>query len=379
MQMRTEPIDHLSEVEDETSKQRSIQLKLLVVAGVLFLLAGIAFFRMELTVHAEGIIQRSEEFIVFAPAEGTLESVAVKEGDTVKAGDALCLFDDREIELLIIGKRLERQELEFQHASNELAMSRVAVRPEDRELVNSRERHRLLAEISSIQQEGLDSLQELAERNAISQTRVQEQMVENMRVELDLSDAAERVRWLDAGILAIENERLALEDKRLRDAIELLDEEIAIREKLRASYRLHAPISGRITGVHYPFAGMAVAKGAPILKISNPESPYLVIATVGEKNFDLIEEGTRVRMESKVFDSMLEGLIYGRVTQVDPEGRLAQAAKGGGVNFEIEIEIEITPHPLDLGSSLDVYFMLGKRSLLKTLLGQPQKRRELAQ
>jgi len=116
-----------------------------------------------------------------------------------------------------------------------------------------------------------------------------------------------------------------------------------------------------------------------ILKISNPESPYLVIATVGEKNFDLIEEGTRVRMESKVFDSMLEGLIYGRVTQVDPEGRLAQAAKGGGVNFEIEIEIEITPHPLDLGSSLDVYFMLGKRSLLKTLLGQPQKRRELAQ
>ena len=54
--MLEEPIDHLSQVEDETAKQRSLHLKLLVAAGVLFMVAGIAFFRMELTVQAPGIV-----------------------------------------------------------------------------------------------------------------------------------------------------------------------------------------------------------------------------------------------------------------------------------------------------------------------------------
>jgi multidrug resistance efflux pump len=371
-----EQSDHLSQVEDETAKQRSIQLRLLVVTGILFVVAGIAFFRMEFTEHAEGIVQRREEFIVFSPVDGALESMLIKEGDMVIAGDPLCHFDEREIELSILEKRRERQMLKFQHASNSLAISRAEVRPEDRELVNSRERLRLLKEISRIQRESLESLRGLVAQNAISETQLQERIVENMRVELDLSDAAERVRWLDNGILKIEKEYLELEDERLRDAIALLDEEIAIRENLRASYRLSAPISGQVTEVRHPYAGMAVAKGSPILKISNPESPYLVVAKVGERNFDLIKEGTPVRMESKVFDSMLEGFIRGSVIRVDAGGRLAEGSPGGEVNFEIEIEVETTPHPLVLGSSLDVYFMLGKRSLIKTLLGQPQTRRE---
>ena len=373
--MLEEPIDHLSQVEDETAKQRSLHLKLLVAAGVLFMVAGIAFFRMELTVQAPGIVQRREAFIVFAPADGVLETVAIKEGDLVNAGDPLCRFNTREIDLSILEKKRERQILEFHAAANALAMSRSDVRPEDRELVNSRERLRLLSEISKIQQAGLDSLRDLAARNAISQTQLHEQTVENMRVELDRSDAAERVRWLDSGILELEEQRLAMEDKRLRGTIALLNEEIAIRESLRSSYSLSAPIAGRVTEVEFPYAGMAISKGAPILKISNPRSSYEVVARVGERNFDLIVVGTPVQMESKVFDSVLEGMIRGVVTRVDPQGKFTESATGGEVNFEIEIEVEETPHPLVLGSSLEVYFMLGKRSLLKTFLGQPENQR----
>jgi multidrug resistance efflux pump len=375
-QMWTEPSDHLSEVENETTRQRSFQLKLLAVAGVLFVMAGVAFFSMEFTLHAEGIVQRQDEFIVFAPADGALKSVAIKEGDSVEAGDPLCRFDDREIELNLLEKRQERQLFEFQLASNTLAMNRSEVRPDDRELVNSRERLRLLTGISHIQRESLESYKGLVAQNAISQTQLQERIIENIRVELDLSDAAERVRWLDKGILEIEKEHLRLEDKRLHNAIALLDEEIAIYENLQTSYRLSAPISGRITEINYPYSGMAVTKGAPILKISNPDSPYLIVAKVGEKNFDLIRQGTPVRMESKVFDSMLEGFISGPVTWLEAEGGSVDSVSGRDVSFEIKIEVKATPHPLVLGSGLDVYFMLGKRSFLKTLMGQPQLRRE---
>ena len=188
-------------------------------------------------------------------------------------------------------------------------------------------------------------------------------------------EAAERVAWLDNDILEIERERLILNRDRLRRQIDLIDREISILEEQKRDYQLTAPITGRVTDLIYKYAGMAVAKGAQILKISNPESPYIVIAQVGERNFDLIREGTRVRMESKVFDSILEGAIYGHVTIIDPEGTQSESDTSGVSIFRVEIEVEETPHPLVLGSGIDVYFLLGKQSLLKMLVNQPQERR----
>ena len=173
---------------------------------------------------------------------------------------------------------------------------------------------------------------------------------------------------MERGYLVLENERLMSE-------IKLLEEEIEIRERVSDSYRISATISGRITDLSFPYLGMAVKKGEPILKISNLTSPYAVTAQVGERNFDLIKVGTSVRMESKVFDSVLEGFILGKVTKIDPEGKHALPGTDGNVTFEIEIEVDEAPHPLVRGSSLDVYFLLGKRSLLKTLFDQPEQPR----
>jgi hypothetical protein len=121
---------------------------------------------------------------------------------------------------------------------------------------------------------------------------------------------------------------------------------------------------------------MTLAKGEPLLKISNANSKYVVEAEVGERNFDLIQEGTEVRMESRVFDSILEGFIMGSVTQVDPQGRFDIYLEEDGPTFDVEIEVSYTPHPLILGSRLDVYFLIGKRSIFKSLFDLPESPRE---
>ena len=373
--LRDEPDDALAHVEDDLTRSQSLQMKLLVIAGIMFVLAGIAFFRMELTVRATGVVLQHDEFIVFSPAEGVIASVDILEGDLVMKGEPLCALDDKEIELELLQKRRDRQILEFQLAGNELNLKESKVRPSDPELAKASDRLTLLSEIESIQRENLNTLKSLVEKKAVSQTTYQEQAVEHLRVELERMEAAERVAWLDNGILEIERERLILDRDRLRRQIDLIDREIAILEEQKRDYQLTAPITGRVTDLIYKYAGMAVAKGAQILKISNPESPYIVIAQVGERNFDLIRKGTPVRMESKVFNSILEGAIYGQVTIIDPEGTQSESETSEESIFRVEIEVEETPHPLVLGSGIDVYFLLGNQSLLKMLFNQPQKRR----
>ncbi len=373
--MPLENEDIFTQIEDDFKKHRSSVLRLLVVAGLLFIVAGIFFFRMEQTVHATGIVLRDDEFIIFSPAEGTIARVEIAEGDTVKEGELLMVLDDGDISLELLQKRRQLQILESELAQNKLAIEEFEVRPGSGDLLNAEERLRLLNEMAQIREDYVKSLQWLLEQNAIPQAQYAEQRAELLELELQRSDAKLRARWVKEGVLQIEKERLLVDRNRLESQVVLLREEIAISKQLRDRFHIYAAIEGRITDLRYRYSGMALAKGEPLLKISNPKSKYIVEAEVGERNFDLIREGTAVRMESRVFDSILEGFIIGKVTQVDPQGKFDAGLGEEGPTFEVEIDVNHTPHRLILGSRLDVYFLIGRRSILKTLFDLPESPR----
>ena len=374
--MPPEDQDIFTKIEDDFKRHRSSVLRLLLVGGFLCILAGISSFQMEQRVHATGIVLRDEEFIIFSQSNELISRIEIEEGDEVEKGDLLVVLDNSDINLQLLELRHQLQILISELAQNKLSIAEFDVRPGNGNLLNAEERLDLLNEMADIRQEYVSSLKKLRDQNAVPQAQYAEERAQLLQLELDRSDAKLQAEWVKEGVLGIEKESLLEEGNRLEQQVVLLREQISISEKLKNRLLIHAPIGGRITELKYPYAGMTLAKGEPLLKISNSNSKYVVEAEVGERNFDLIQEGTEVRMESRVFDSILEGFIMGSVTQVDPQGRFDIYLEEDGPTFDVEIEVSYTPHPLILGSRLDVYFLIGKRSIFKSLFDLPESPRE---
>ncbi len=374
--MPPEDQDIFTKIEDDFKRHRSSVLRLLLVGGFLCILAGISSFQMEQRVHATGIVLRDEEFIIFSQSNELISRIEIEEGDEVEKGDLLVVLDNSDINLQLLELRHQLQILISELAQNKLSIAEFDVRPGNGNLLNAEERLDLLNEMADIRQEYVSSLKKLRDQNAVPQAQYAEERAQLLQLELDRSDAKLQAEWVKEGVLGIEKESLLEEGNRLEQQVILLREQISISEKLKNRLLIHAPIGGRITELKYPYAGMTLAKGEPLLKISNSNSKYVVEAEVGERNFDLIQEGTEVRMESRVFDSILEGFIMGSVTQVDPQGRFDIYLEEDGPTFDVEIEVSYTPHPLILGSRLDVYFLIGKRSIFKSLFDLPESPRE---
>ncbi|AWT59602.1 MAG: hypothetical protein DF168_00794 [Candidatus Moanabacter tarae] len=372
------PVEHediFTKIEDDFKRHRSSVLRLLLVGGLLCILAGVSFFQMEQRVYATGIVLRDEEFIIFSQSNGLISRIDIEEGDNVEEGDLLAILDDSDINLKLLELRHQLQILVSELAQNKLAIAEFDVRPGNGNLLNAGERLDLLNEMTEIRTEYVNSLKKLRDQNAVPQAQYAEERAQLLQLELDRSDAQLQAEWVKEGVLDIEKKSLLEEGNRLANQAVLLRKQISISENLKNRLHIRAPIGGRITELKYPYAGMTLAKGEPLLKISNSNSKYVVEAEVGERNFDLIEEGTPVRMESRVFDSILEGFIMGSVTQVDPQGRFEMYVEEAGPTFDVEIEVSYTPHPLILGSRIDVYFLIGKRSIIKTLFDIPESPR----
>ncbi len=86
-----------------------------------------------------------------------------------------------------------------------------------------------------------------------------------------------------------------------------------------------------------------------------------------ERNIDLLRVGTRALMESKVFESVLEGPVRGTVQRVAPEAD-PPAASAASPLYEVDIAVDDSPYPLVLGSRLDIRLLLGRRSIAEVLL-----------
>lgn len=369
--MATENQDIFSKIEDDFKRHRSLVLRLLLVGGLLCILAGISFFQMEQRVYATGTVLRDEEFILFAKSEGLISQINVQEGDEVEVGDLLLVIDDSNIHLDLLERRHQLQILESELVQNKLSLQEFDVRPGNGSLLNAEERLKLLNEMAEIRKDYVQSLKKLREQNAVPQAQYAEERAALLQLELDRSDVKLQAQWVNEGVLNIEKKSLLEEGNRLEKQATLLREQIAISENLRNQFNIHAPIQGRITDLRFRYTGMSLEQGDLVMKISNPNSKYVVKAEVGERNFDLIRKGTEVRMESRVFDSILEGFIMGNVTKVDPQGKFDISLGQEGPTFDVEIDVYFTPHPLILGSSIDVYFLIGSRSIFKSFLDLP--------
>jgi multidrug resistance efflux pump len=342
--------------------------------GLALVLLGLFFLRFELTIRAPGIVQAREEIRLFAPLDGVITRHQVQLGQTVTNGQLLLALDDTDLSLRALARERDLAETEAARQRNALALQELAIKPGSAELITAGDRRERLSRIAAIQKDIEQNFTNGRELQAISALEVRKQEIERLRSELELLQTSLQAEWQKAGLSDLDAERLQVEQQRLEALAQSNRNERDLINDLRAAMRLTSPLDGQVVALPVRFSGMAVARGAELLKLAATGGPYRVRAYIPERNVDLVQEGTRAIMKSAVFESMLEGYVEGVVVRVAPEG----AAENGGEapRYEVDIDVTQTPYPLVLGSGVEVRLLLGRRPLTDFMLrhgGHPRQ------
>jgi multidrug resistance efflux pump len=342
--------------------------------GFALVVVGLLFLRFELTIRAPGIVQAREEIRLFAPLDGVIALHQVQLGQTVTNGQLLLALDDTELSLRALARERELAETEAALQRNAIARQELAVKPGSAELITADDRRDRLSRIAAIQQDIEKNFTSGRELQAISALEVRKQEIERLRSELELLQATLLAEWQKAGLSGFEAERLLVEQKRLEAlALSNRNERNLINE-LRAALRITAPMDGQVVALPVRFSGMAVTRGAELIKLVATGGPYRVRAYLPERNVDLVREGTRAIMNSAVFESMLEGYVEGVVVRVAPEGTPENG--GSEARYEVDVDVTQSPYPLVLGSGMEVRLLMGRRPLTDFFLrhgGHPRQ------
>lgn len=327
--------------------------------GSALIVVGLALLRVELTIRTKGQVRSEEETRIYAPMDGLIAHHRAELGQSVARGDVLLELDDQALVLRVIELEREAAELDAALAAQTVKLRELDLQPASLDMLAADGRVERLSRIRAIQEQIEKSYASGQDQQIISELEVRRQEIEKLRSELELAQAELLSDLRAAGLPDLERERIGIERQRLEALRGLVRREIDLVRAQQEALKLRAPIDGQVVALSVRYPGMAVARGAELLKLAPTSGAHVVKALVPERNIDLLKIGTPALMESHVFESMLEGAVRGTVERVAPE---AQAD-----GYEIDIRVEHTPHPLVLGSSLDVRLNLGHRSLAEVV------------
>jgi len=348
----------------------------------MLVLAGFLLLRTDFVIAGRGTVEYALKKDFFAPAGGRVDILNARSGQKIRTGDLLLRLRSPALEAEQLRARRELAALEADRIRAEARLADLRKRPASVEFMNASARERLLAEMETAQDTLIGRLENLVESGGVSKIDLAERRIERLRIRAEALAAKSRADWMRAGLPEWER-ALALAEK---EAIEV---EWAAAHGLvkRAEERLdalkiRAPFDGIIADLAPRQAGEPVEQGQYLLRVADPASAHRIKAHVPQRNADLLKPGQSVRMESRVFASLFEGPVHGKLITVTPmadppslETGMMPDPAAGDIPLELDIRVSDSPHPLIPGTTLDIEIVVGRRTLFEMFL--PRNRSEL--
>ena len=338
--------------------------------GLVVFAAGFLLLRAEFTVTGEGEVFYEGERILYAAQDNRVRDMFVEEGEFIAEGTALLQFDNREEKEAVGERRREVQQLEGRLILLRRAVERVGKTPEEAPFVLAEERRQLLSEMIEEREDRLARFANLAAQRAISSLQIGQEELALLRDQMELLEWSYLSSLIEEGYLADSREDLALQVEQLESELLLLKESLGRAEERLEETVLRSPMDGQVIHLGPREPGERWEAGQQLVRIADMENLPLVRAWVGERNIDLVRPGTPVRMESRVFDSPLEGYLHGVVRKVGRAPDREYAEEWGDRYFEVIVEVTETPHPLITGTGVRVEIVLGSRNFWQIISGQ---------
>ncbi len=316
------------EIEEDTTKKKSIRDWLFLVARSLFLvllLAAMAIWAAQwiqtsvLYVHETDARVKADFIPVSSTTEGILVERLVNEGERVTRGQVLATLDSRAATLALAETRSEleavRADLDRVDAQAELMQAQVDSRiATARSQVGEAEANKRTFddELAYLESE-FRRMEALAESGAVPGARLE-------RTRADFLKARQEVRKAEAGVVKSQAlldeavadqaqvfvnraERAALEAKAAEIETRLQRQEIEIADRT-----IMSPIDGVVSGT-FAMAGEYVSIGERLMVLHDP-SQIWVETNIRETEIGRLEIGQPVRIEVDAYpDLLFEGTI----------------------------------------------------------------------
>ncbi|MCH8474274.1 MAG: HlyD family secretion protein [Opitutales bacterium] len=337
--------------------------------GLVVFLLGIFFLRSEFSVPGDGVVMAEEEWEIQSPLDAWVTSVQVTEGGKVFQGQLLWQMRDDDLQEERLRLEEQKEQLKAEKMAAQLALRQVGQTPDFLDLQTSSEKLAVLEEIIAKRENLLVRYSELEARQAISALQVRQEELALLRDQMEQMDWTYLSELLEEGFLSLARENYQHRIVGITQQLALLEKRKELLQRQIEERKIRSPADGFISNVQVRHPYQAVSRGQTLGHVINPDRPKLVRAYLGQRNIDLITPGTPVRMNSAVFDSPLEGYVYGTVQRVGREAHREETAARGERVFEIDIEVGKSPYPLVYGSGLEVEVILGSRNLWQVMTG----------
>lgn len=333
--------------------------------GVLMLLSGFYWLKLDILIRGEGLIEAKNLQPLYAPRGARLEVISVRPGDEVRAGDLVAELSDPDL-------RLRLQELEtdlqlareaVQRAADELrefdlTEGGTAYMRAERSLALHTEEDRVLGQI-------VDIHKSLSEMGLVGELELLELELRRISARRGLLEDRMWLQLAERGQVELSRERKTREVENAEARLALLEKQRASLKSELARLEIRAPVDARVTDVLHWQPGEWLQTGDTILRLAVPDDGYRVRLRVQDRNVDLLRPGMPVRMESRVYTSSLEGYTFGTVERLvaDP---LSREADG----FEVWVELTEWPVEPVMGSRLDAEILLEKQGVMEWMFRQ---------
>jgi HlyD family secretion protein len=317
---------------------------ILAVALVLVVLLALAVWALrdedDGPLEASGTVEATEADLGF-PLSGTIERIAVDEGDAVSAGDTLAILDFAALESRRAGAaaaveaaRARLDELEHGFRPQEVTQARSSAEAAAERLEEARteaERSRALYAGEAISRRELDRAEtELASAQADAERAV---------AQLDLVREGARSEVIDAqrALVAQAEAGLAQAEAALDDAV------------------VRAPFGGVVT-IRHRDPGETVSPGAPVVTVMDPADRWVLIY-VREDAIGRVSVGQAASIGS---DTWPDRDYEGRVTFIASEAEFTPATVQTDeerVKLVYQVKVQVTGDPdgdLKVGTPADV-------------------------
>ncbi len=412
------PITYLLNDGGQTRKLRRTMFSIVILVLIFVVWSIVA--QMDELARARGEIQPGGHVQVLQSKEGgSIVKLFVKEGDIVKAGQAIAEFDNTALEkdqaqtdikvssLLIERERmlaiLQNRRPDFSKYAKDfpllveqakasydaqvasrgaaIAVKRSEVGQQGSQLAGSDREQRIVKRELREARERLNRLEEGSRRGVVTKLALSEarQSLISLEERLDelktrsestkntLSGADAEVRRLRAEL----NQQLSLELSKVTEQYRELVEEGKYLGNRQGKTLIKAPVDGTVINLPQSGAGTVIPPGGALAEVVPIGQEIIMEAMVTPRDIGFVKQGQRVSVKIDSFDSARFGAVAGHVKRIAPTS--SKLKENGMPFYKVEIALSkpyvgSSNHRLIPGMTGEADIATGSKSVMQYLL-----------
>jgi len=346
-------------------RQRGKVVKwLLWIVGVITLtIVALGFIEIDDIIIAQGIVEPGQKIYIDSPMSRVVHRIYAQPGDTVRANQPVAQLYDGDLRAAVAAAEKEVKREIANLASTKAQLALLQENPvEERKIAESRVQQARIS-LTAREQELKRAKQLFLGERLWSREDFERAQTNYDLAHANLQVAIESYNLVKRGPSPAELQKAEAAVQQTEATLEKAQQHLhATREALELA-TLRSPVDG-IVARQDLYPGMQASQGGIVLIVAGLEEGTVIGAWMPETNAWKVQVGHPVEILSNLFTDR-EGFVgEGEVAEIYGYAMHENNLR----TFGLEVAVKKTPIPLRYGSTADLRIIVGRRSILQTLL-----------